>query len=174
MLFLNGMKAKVKVIAWCVFALIAMSTSCSREVCDGEIPALGYSTATLIVQSDTTLFDTLLLTFTFKDCDGDIGLADSDTTGDFSPDSYYHYNFYLDYYEFRDTGFVKVYFPGGGYRYRIPVLSSEGRYPDIEGEIDVKVAMEPIIGDTFRFEAVLFDRALNSSNSVTTPDYLKP
>lgn len=117
----------------------------------------------------------------FTDGDGDIGLDQGDTSGIFCPDTCrYHHNLFCDYYELRDGEWVEVEptNPVGEpvkFYYRVPPIRPSGQNPALRGEIRVDMAPAYLISawDTFRFEIQLVDRALNHSNVVTTPEFVK-
>ena len=106
----------------------------------------------------------------FQDGDGDIGLNDADTTGVFSKDSIYYYNFFIDYYEKQNGDYVLVELPLSN-NARIPRLSNS--VPEsIEGNISIELYINNFLSpyDTIRFSCYIVDRALHHSNTITTPD----
>ncbi len=136
-----------------------------------------------IIADPTFVFsgDSATLTFSFTDGDGDIGLAEGDTLPPFEPDSYYHYNLYLDYYEKddvlgwqrgRDLAGDSIVFP-----YRLKPILVKGKTRGIKGTMDVSNInfSNPFStqADTFRFEIRLIDRALNVSNIIQTQTIIK-
>lgn len=158
-------------IAFLSIALGIGLASCEKDSCDDTIPELTYKTAVLNVFAPDSM--TLNLTFKFKDCDGDIGLYGSDTTGVFDIDTgTYRHNFIIDFYYLenntwkrRDTEILND---------RIPVLNEDGRQL-IEGEIDKLIQYADLLFyDTIRIEARLRDRGLNESNVAETPVFIIP
>ena len=143
-----------------------LNSHCDHEDCVGTVPELEFNQ---LVMTDSTQG---VLTMNFFDCDGDVGLSDRDTVPPYNADSRYHYNYYLDYYEKRDGEWFLVDFGEGGYKYRIPVITPEGRFPELEGEIDVDLFFFPTEYDTFKFSVTLIDRALNESEPVETPEFV--
>lgn len=110
------------------------------------------------------------LTIHFQDGDGDLGLGESDTLPPYNRDSIYHYNFFIDYYEKQNGDYVLVELPMSN-NARIPRLSSN--VPEsIEGDISIDLYINNILSpyDTIRFSCYIVDRALNHSNTITTPD----
>ncbi len=120
---------------------------------------------------------TALLTVSFTDGDGNIGLDKGDTTGKYSSDSKYHYNLFLEYYEKQNGEWVhrKLQPP---FYYRIPPLEPEGKSKALEGEVEV--TLEPLYFDpvspydTIKYSIQLVDRDLNESNVVETDPIITP
>lgn len=136
--------------------------------------------------------DSASVTIGFKDGDGDIGLAASDTSGVFSPKGSYYNNFLMIYY-FKDTdGKFKRYkdpnplvidslFTGQ----RIPyLLSNKEQKKALEGNINVilnagfypKQNIPPYgpLHSIIKYEIFIYDRALHKSNKVYTPEITLP
>lgn len=119
--------------------------------------------------------DSATLVVSFTDGDGNIGLRQSDTTGDFSPNKYFHHNFFVEYYEKDDAlGWVRGKTLTGDdieFLYRIPYLTPNGNNKALKGEIEVTI--EPTYynpfstqSDTIMYKIYLADRNLNISNVV--------
>ncbi len=138
--------------------------------------------------SYTKMGDSLMLSMTFTDGDGDIGLDPADTTGDFSSSSFYHYNLYVQYYEMMNGTWVKgTQDPSGenspladtvNFTYRIKNLTPVGQNKTLKGTINVTV--EPIYynpfsnhNDTIKLGVVLIDRALNVSSQIETEPIIR-
>ncbi len=146
------------------------STACQKsDDCEGTVPSIKFNQLSVIQENGA------ILSIEFKDCDGDVGLDAEDTTGVFSPlnDNRYHYNLYLDYFELVDSVWTPV---ESNLRYRVPRLENNGASKTVEGDIEVRMnqfyAISP--NDTFRYEIVLIDRALNESEKVISPAFIKP
>lgn len=125
--------------------------------------------------------DSASLIITFTDGDGDIGLSQDQTDPPFDTSSVYYYNFYMDYYR-KEAG-AWVY--KGAIGNRIPVITPSGQNKALEGEIARRIETVQIPGfpqpwygglddaeqgDTIRFDARIIDRALHTSNTVSTGD----
>lgn len=121
------------------------------------------------------------LTYSFTDGDGDIGLEANDTLAPYAPDTYYHYNIYIDYYEKDDVlGWVRGTDLEGDsvvFKYRLPPIFIKGKARGIKGTMDV--SMKPFYNpfsaqsDTIRYEVRLIDKALNESNVIQTPTIIR-
>tara|TARA_Y100000385_G_C12911289_1_gene558473 strand:+ start:215 stop:682 length:468 start_codon:yes stop_codon:yes gene_type:complete len=122
--------------------------------------------------------DSAKLTFSFTDGDGDIGLPPGDTLAPYNPDSYYHYNLYVDYYEKDDeNGWQRGRDLEGDsivFQYRLKPIVVKGRARGIKGTMDVTMISfaNPLSSqsDTIRFTIKLIDKALNESNVIETAE----
>lgn len=121
--------------------------------------------------------DKAYLTVSFTDGDGNVGLEKEDTTGKFSPDSRYHYNLFLEYYEKQNGDWVKRDLEPPFY-YRIPPLEPEGQSKALEGDIRVELSptyFDPTSSyDTIKYKVRLADRDLNESDPVETDPIVTP
>ena len=123
--------------------------------------------------------DSASLVITFTDGDGDIGLAQGQTEPPFDTSSVYYYNFYMDYYLMEAGTWTFKYAIGN----RIPVITPTGQNKALEGEISRLIETLQIPGfpqpwygvlddadqgDTIRLDVRIIDRALHTSNMVST------
>jgi hypothetical protein len=110
-----------------------------------------------------------LLTFSYQDGDGDIGLNPGDTFPPFHRQGQYYYNLVITYFEKQNGVFtpVDLTIP---FSARIPVLAPDDPNKAIKGYIEETLALyPPPKHDTIKFEAFIYDRALHKSNVITTP-----
>lgn len=121
------------------------------------------------------------LTFSFTDGDGNLGLDQADTTGNFCIDScFYYYNLFCNYYEKQEGEWVHYSYEEEDilvpFYYRVPRVIPNGQNPSLEGKIDVfmNTYYLPTLYDTCRFELFLVDRDLNHSNTILTREFIKP
>lgn len=151
--------------------LLGVIVSCRKPKCDEITPAIAYKAFQQYRDAQGNMLDTAKIVITFKDCDGDIGLEDSDTTGPFDPGSKYYYNMVLQYFEMVNGSWVGC---DTCFRYRIPKLTPEGQSKILEGEIGLTISpfyydfMSPD-SDTIKYIVTLYDRELHESNRVETP-----
>jgi hypothetical protein len=113
-----------------------------------------------------------LLTISYTDGDGDIGLYDTDTA---EP---YRYNYFLKF-KYMKNGELLELTPADtalGFNARIPILTPAGKNKNIKGEISMELelyyAWPALESDTISFEVYIRDRALHSSNIVQTPLFI--
>lgn len=132
--------------------------------------------------------DSVVFSITFKDGDGDLGLAQDDTTGayarlgqDKKPNKFYH-NIFVNTFRKRagESNYQLVLLQDGSNESgRYPVLNLSGRPRPLEGTLtrsvevfvlDPAVSPEAIFrpGDSIYYEIEIADRALNVSNKVRT------
>lgn len=153
-----------------LLAVLALGLiSCETDDCEGSIPSIKWNDLFVLQENQA------IVSIEFLDCDGDIGLDAGDTNGIYSPDSNnrYHYNFYVNYFELKDSVWQEV---ENNLRYRVPRLENDGASKTVEGDIEVTISpyYAPTEADTFRYEVVLIDRNLNESNTITSPAFVKP
>ncbi len=118
---------------------------------------------------------------TFKDGDGNLGLNDWDTTGEFSSTGPYYYNMTMNYFvkNIVSGEFEQFVLPGGDtlrYSYRLPDITPKGQNKALAGEIMVNM-LAPYYypgHTTIRFDVFIYDREHNKSNVITTPEIIVP
>ncbi len=122
-----------------------------------------------------------ILHFTFTDGDGDLGLAPNDTFPPFEKTGNHYYNFIISYFEKQNGQWVKISatppFPGGdtvSNSSRIPFLTPDGQIKSLEGDLFMQLFTNNPFSpyDTIKYEFSIEDRALNRSNTETTPDII--
>ncbi len=161
--------------------LIISVTSCVKPVSFPPEPKIEYKD--FEIQGDSGI-----LSITFTDGDGDIGLNEGDTLGSFSQDNFFHYNLYIEYYELMNGNWVKGTqdptgnnFPTGdtiNFPFRIKNLTPIGQNKTLKGTINVTLESffyNPLSNhsDSIRYAVTLIDRALNKSNRIITPLIVK-
>ncbi|RPD48362.1 hypothetical protein DNI29_06965 [Hymenobacter sediminis] len=130
-------------------------------------------------------FNRVVVTISFKDGDGDLGLSDEDTNPPYArlnPDgslNKYNNNYFLTLQEKNSDGTFSDFVlpdPGLNYNSRYPRLEpdSQGdRKQPLKGDLSFKqtfgVGSPPFVrGRTVRFRVYIVDRALHESNEVFT------
>ena len=164
---------KIKLIfTLSTIALVQLSCFKSEQfpvepvIADAEVEVYGDSLA--------------IVSFSFTDGDADIGLAPSDTTGDYAWGSYFYYNIYLTPMVKDDVlGWRQEEDINGdpfSWPYRIKPISVSENTEGIKGTMDIEVNQwrgpEMDESDTLKFEIILIDRALNISNIIETPEII--
>ncbi len=153
--------------------LLIMFASCNEITKYSEIPQIKYErhfvTDSINALGNEQLF--LQLTFSVIDGDGDIGLMDGDTVAPY--DSIYEYNFFPKLFIKTLGIWEEATLLNEGAYYRIPYIDIEN-HKAYKAEIDIEFqyfsALLP--GDTIKYEFYMLDRALNQSNTATTPEIL--
>lgn len=146
------------------FILLIGFISCKPETCEEIIPAIRF------VSFEQYTDNKAKLTFYFKDCDGNIGLEQTDTTDD---------NLELTYYYFQRGDWVLLTKNDSTnepleINYRIPILETNEEITGeetLEGEIDIDIdRYRRTIGtDTIKYSIILYDQDRNESNRIETP-----
>jgi len=108
-----------------------------------------------------------LLTISFTDGDGDIGLYQSETQ--------YPYDFNIFIYRIGISAGAPVLTDMDTLNFRIPYLTPESQNKTLRGEIDIDINLykdqiPKYPYDTMYYELYIKDRALHVSNIITTPE----
>jgi len=176
----------VKKLFYFSIILVVSFYSCKKESTPAPAPPV-------IVFGDFTTSDkdNGIITINFTDADGDMGLNQSDTSGNFAKGTYGYYDFYMRYYCWSKTlgKFVQFYSPiphqnpspadSGISTYRIPFITNNTKSKSLDGQIIVNLSeYKPgYIKDSlniFRYDIWIYDRALHKSNVITTPSFTTP
>ena len=167
-----------------LFVLIASAFglgSCKKAVKFPVIPRIEYLDFGKIYNPDLEIYDRGVLSFSFEDGDGDIGLNNGDTLYPYNASSKYHYNLIITYFEMQNGELTEVpilWFNPQTELYdtltlsaRIPNLTPLGINKAISGEIYDTLFIYNFSSsyDTIKFEAYIIDRALHESNIISTP-----
>jgi hypothetical protein len=151
-------------ISFYVVLTFVVLSSCRKKECDNPVPVIGFKE--FIQYGDTAA----KLIFSFKDCDGDIGLTQDEI------DPPYDFNLFMEYFEKRQGVWHKRNLPFPFY-YRIPDFSNEVASKMIEGEIAIDMKPYADLGspyDTIKFEFMIKDKNLNESNWESTGEIIVP
>lgn len=161
--------AKCRIIATAAVVMItALVSSCMKRETYPVIPHIAFENFTLEFDSGQYARRGYL-TISFKDGDGDIGLYPGQTNPPFDTGSIYYYNFIIDYYE-RQNGIFVLRELDPPYHARIPNLTPNSADPAIRGFITDTLILNPMpVYDTVMFKFRIYDRALHSSNTDSTP-----
>lgn len=146
------------------FSLLAMACipilglmSCSDEETFPVTPVISFKS----LEKFTSLSgsDSLILTFSFTDGDGDIGSAPADTFGR---------DVYARLFESINGVFVEAPL-SAPLEYRVPFLEPRGNNQTLKGDISINIdynILQP--NDTIFYQVILEDRAGNRSNEMVT------
>jgi hypothetical protein len=113
-----------------------------------------------------------ILSISFTDGNGDIGLNPRDTVPPYDAAGPYYYNYVITYFE-KQQGVFKQIDLDPPFSVRIPVLNREFPGKPIKGTITdtLDLNTHPLF-DTIKFEAFIYDRSLNKSNVISTPEII--
>ncbi|MFT4521129.1 MAG: hypothetical protein ACI8ZN_000053 [Bacteroidia bacterium] len=158
------------------FGLWSCGPSDDVEKRTPEISFVGYEVLKDLDQKDSLL----ILTISYADDDGDIGLTDADTFPPFNGGSPFNNNLFISIKERKGSGYQDIYFPGTSdttdFNQRIPNLTPTGKNKKISGFIDIRLDATPnyLYPDTIECFMQIADRDLNVSNKIMTgPIYLQ-
>jgi hypothetical protein len=133
-----------------------------------EISLIGFETI-----SDTSQVVRYgILGISYQDGDGNIGLAPGDTFPPYDRNGPYYYNYVINYFEKQNGVFnqVDLIIP---FSLRIPVLTPDDPGRPIRGFMyDTMSLYPPPLHDTIKFQVFIYDRSLNKSNVITTPEII--
>jgi len=151
--------------------LVAVLAGCMKKQSYPDVPAISF--LNLDLTYDTAGYvRTGLLSISYQDGNGDIGLNAGDTFDPFQKNGPYYYNYVINYFEKQNGVFkqVDLLIP---FSVRIPVLTPDDPNKAISGIINNTLGLyPPLLYDTIRFEVFIYDRARHKSNVVTTPEII--
>ena len=140
-----------------------------------EIPEIHYKSFVLYDTSDLLGNPGFagILTFSFVDGDGDIGLKQPDTLiqGDSSYSNLFFTLFAMKNGNLEEVDSTELAFP---LNYRIPYLEPTGKDLTLKGEIQTKFMYVLFQYDTLLYRFYLTDRADHQSNRESTPLIVLP
>jgi len=126
-----------------------------------------------VVPTENNYDSALVFNVSYSDNDGDIGLQEWDTMGDFAYKKPAFYNFFCWIYVKTNGTWSKPLNPFGvndtlQFHERLPYLTPSGKYKQVQGDILMTIPARPygLKLDTVKFEFLMMDRALNRSNSL--------
>jgi hypothetical protein len=166
---ISGKKHWLIVMLFLAAGSAALLSSCMKKESFSDIPQIAFL-------DYYNVFDTGhiakrgILTISFQDGDGNIGLNSWQIYPPYDSTSIYFYNYYIDYYEKRNGTFVKIDLDPP-FNTRIPNLTPDDPNKAIKGIIVDTLQLNPWpVYDTIQFSMYIYDRALNKSNVVVTPE----
>lgn len=155
----------------CFFILlIILGYSCKKAEEYPNVPVIKFEQFVKIpTASGKDNVGVMIISFT--DGDGDVGFRVGDTLAPYQKGGKYYYNFIIKYFERQKGVYKEITLPFTN-NSRIPYLTPEGKNKVLAGNIEMDLFINnPLTKfDTIRFEAYIYDRALNKSNVVTTTD----
>lgn len=150
---------------------VALLWSCSKKNQFPTVPEIEFSSYSLSEKEDSLLPGTkhkiVHLKFSFKDAEGDIGLEQGDTAAPYDKNNFYN-NLVITVFKKNNGVWEKGLAEGS----RIPTnLTQYSGRKGLQGYIEIdKRESYPKAGDVIQYEIYIYDRALNKSNTVTTPE----
>ena len=176
------MKKSIVIICVVLFALVA----CQKPVEYPVEPQIAYTGFTYLFNTDSTFSGEGIISFSYTDGDGDLGLDDADTTYPFGFNDPHYFNMVVDYLKAENGVFVKtpllsphvptnpadtlVLFDTVTFNARFHRLRDNDEPKAISGTIEYKLTVQNPFSpnDTVKFEIHILDRALHESNVIQT------
>ncbi len=178
-------------IGMIVLALAACS--CQKSVEYPVEPKIAYEGFTYLINDDSTFSGEGIISFSYTDGDGDLGLDDSDTLTPFGFHDAHYYNMVVDYLKCENGVFVKtpllsphvptspddtlVLYDTVTFNARFKRFRDSEEPKAISGTMDYKLTVQNPFSpdDTVKFEIRILDRALHESNVIQTdPIFTNP
>jgi hypothetical protein len=169
-----------------LFLMALAVFSCQKKVEYPVEPKIAYEGFTYLMNPDSTFSGQGVISFSYTDGDGDLGLDDSDTLPPFGFNDTYYYNMVIDYLKSENGVFVKtpllsphvptgpadtlVLFDTVTFNARFKRLRDSEEPKAISGTMDYKLTVQNPFSpnDTVKFEIRILDRALHESNVIQT------
>lgn len=177
------MKKSILIFGILLFAVAA----CQKKVEYSIEPKIAYMDFTYLINADSTFSGQGVLSFSYTDGDGDLGLDVSDSLPPFNNNSPYYYNLIIDYQKFENGVFHSVpllswnietqSFDTVSFNARFKRLVAGNETKPISGDMDYTLFVQNPFSpnDTVRFAVKIIDRALHESNVILTdPIYTNP
>ena len=173
-----------KIIGLLFLALVAFS--CQKPVEYPIEPRIAYEGFAYLINADSTFTGEGIISFSYTDGDGDLGLDDSDTLSPFGFHDTHYYNMVVDYLRCVNGVFVKtpllsphvptnpsdtlVLYDTVTFNARFKRLRDSEEPKAISGTMDYKLTVQNPFSpnDTVKFEIYILDRALHESNVIQT------
>lgn len=155
-----------KIIA-ALFTLASIVAGCGEIQTYPDTPVIDYKDFKLYRTTDALGNSIFVgkMELSFTDGDGDVGLAQPDST---VVDDSLKYNFFSSMYSMNNGVFEKIEGPRGEQKFRIPYISREGQNKTLKGTISVDFEYKIIEYDTIFYTFYMMDRAFHRSNTDTS------
>ena len=169
-----------------LFFLVLAVFSCQKSVEYPIEPAIEYQGFTYLFNADSTFSGEGIISFSYTDGDGDLGLDDADTTYPFGFNDPHYYNMVVDYLKSENGVFIKtpllslhvpsnpadtlVLYDTVTFNARFRRLRDNDDPKAISGTMEYKLTVQNPFSpnDTVKFEIHILDRALHESNTILT------
>ena len=166
--------------------LVVVVCSCQKPVEYPVEPKISYGGFTYLFNADSTFSGEGVVSFSYTDGDGDLGLDDGDTLPPFGFHDAHYYNMVIDYLKCVDGEFVKtpllsphvptnpgdtlVLYDTVTFNARFKRLRELEEPKAISGTMEYKLTVQNPFSpnDTVKFEIRILDRALHESNVIQT------
>ena len=160
--------------------LVLAAFSCQKPVEYPIEPRIEYQGFTYLFNADSTFSGEGIISFSYTDGDGDLGLDAGDTLPPFGPNDAHYYNMVVDYLKCVNGEFVKIpllswnvqtqTYDTVTFNARFKRLRDSEEPKAISGTMDYTLPVQNPLSpnDTIKFEIRILDRALHESNVIQT------
>lgn len=161
--------------------------SCQKPVEYPIEPKIAFEGFSYLFNSDSTFSGEGVISFSYTDGDGDLGLDDADTLPPFGFHDAHYYNMLIDYLKCVNGEFVKTpllswnvqtqSYDTVTFNARFKRLRDPDEPKAISGTMDYTLPVQNPFSpnDTIKFEIRILDRALHESNVIQTdPIFTNP
>ncbi len=175
----NSFSTCTKILVICLLFVAAIAC---RKLEEYPVePVLTLQPFTLLVNTQTGISERGVLSVSYTDGDGDMGLEQSDTLFPYQPGGDYYFNLLIRYFEMDHGQFKEIplvswnnttqQYDTLSFNARMPLFLPKEKQQAIKGIIsDTLFLFNPLaLSDTIQFKVKIIDRALHTSNEVTTP-----
>lgn len=143
-------------------------------------PHITYDGLAYVMDADSALTGEVVLSISYTDGDGDLGLDDADTLYPFGPNDPHYYNLIIDNLKWNGSAFVETpllswnpqtqSYDTVSFNARFKRLVFNDEATSISGTIDYTMRVYNPLSpdDTIKFKVHLIDRALHESNTIET------
>ena len=164
-----------------IFGILLLAIAACQKKMEYPIePQIAYKGFTYLINEDSTFSGQGILSFSYADGDGDLGLDVSDSLPPFNSSSPYYYNLIIDYQKLENGTFHSVpllswnmetqSFDTVSFNARFKRLYAGNESKPISGNMDYTLFVQNPFSpnDTVRFAVKIIDRALHESNVIFT------
>lgn len=167
-----------KILVICL--LMVLSFSCRKLEEYPVEPIIVFQNFELLINTQTGISERGVLTFSYTDGDGDLGLDQEDTLFPYHPKGDYYYNLLITYFEMDHGEFKEIpllswnnttqQYDTLTFNARMPLFLPKDKQQGIKGIIsDTLYINNPLaLSDTIQFKVKIIDRELHISNEVST------
>ncbi len=151
-----------------LFIFVLVLSSCKKQEQYPIVPLIEFKD--YIIESGNGIDTAIVLIFSFKDGDGDLGFPDEDSVSK---------SIHVYYYKKKDGVFILRVKPEdlANFDVKLPMFLNTGVKRPLKGDIEysINVSLDaPALYefDTIKVEFTLVDRASNVSNLISTPEII--
>ena len=177
----------MKKVSYIGLLFLALAVYCCQKPVEYPVePKIAYEGFTYLMNPDSTFSGEGIISFSYTDGDGDLGLDDGDTLPPFGFHDAHYYNMVVDYLKCENGVFVKtpllsphvptspddtlVLYDTVTFNARFKRLRDSEEPKAISGTMDYRLTVQNPFSpnDTVKFEIRILDRALHESNVIQT------